>query len=69
MTESPHVTIRSSCAHCGCALEIECKGFVGFWGYDTYNEYFCPCCRKQNHAHSTGAVVSVRALTEPVPTR
>ena len=42
-------------------MELECEGLQGFWGYLTYNEYFCPHCRKQNHALSTGAVVATRA--------
>lgn len=53
-------TIPGSCASCGSALELECEGLQGFYGYPTYNEYFCPRCRKQNHVRSPGAVVTVR---------
>jgi hypothetical protein len=51
---------RASCAHCGIDVELECAGLQGFWGYHTHNEYFCPRCRKQNHARTPGAILSVR---------
>jgi hypothetical protein len=63
MSETAHVITRSRCAHCGSAVELECEGLPGFWGYPTYNEYFCPHCRKQNHTRSTGAVISTRLVT------
>ena len=57
----PESTIRHApCAHCHRALRLECIGLTGFWGYEAYNEYFCPQCRKQNHARTLGTVVSVR---------
>ena len=49
------------CAHCHGTAELECEGRQGFWGYLTYNEYFCPHCRKQNIVRTPGAVVSARA--------
>ena len=66
-----HVVVHVRCASCDGAVELECKGLQGFWGYRTFNEYFCPQCRKQNHILSTGAVVAVRAeMPEaPRPTR
>jgi hypothetical protein len=54
------VILRVHCAHCHGAVELECEGLPGFWGYETYNEYFCPHCRKQNHQRSAGAIVSAR---------
>jgi len=54
------VILQVHCAHCEGAVELTCDGLPGFWGYLTYNEYFCPHCRKQNHALSPGAVASVR---------
>ena len=30
------------------------------WSYPTHNEFFCPFCRKLNHARTPGAIVSVR---------
>ena len=59
-----HVMLSTQCAHCRAAVELECEGFQGFWGYRTYNEYFCPRCRKQNFQLSTGAVVSARLAAE-----
>jgi hypothetical protein len=54
------VILQVCCAHCAGAVELECEGLPGFWGYETYNEYFCPHCRKQNHQRSSGAVVTAR---------
>jgi Zn finger protein HypA/HybF involved in hydrogenase expression len=62
-----HVISRVSCAHCRGAIELECEGLTGFFGYRTYNEYFCPHCRKQNHALSTGAVLSARVPADSAP--
>jgi hypothetical protein len=56
-----NVILAVRCAHCGGAVSLECEGLPGFWGYRTYNEYFCPHCRKQNHALSSGAVVAAHA--------
>jgi endogenous inhibitor of DNA gyrase (YacG/DUF329 family) len=54
------VTLSVHCAHCGRPVELECAGRPGFWGYETYNEYFCPHCRKQNHERTPGAILSAR---------
>ena len=62
-TAPAHSLLHVRCSHCQRAIELECKGLQGFWGYNTYNEYFCPHCRKQNHQLSSGAIVSVRAPT------
>ena len=56
------VIVLTSCSNCNAALELECEGLQGFWGYLTYNEFFCPRCKKQNHARSPGAVVSARLV-------
>jgi len=66
MTAPAHVLLHVRCTHCQTELELECKGLQGFWGYSTYNEYFCPLCRKQNHQLCSGAVISVRLLTHDV---
>jgi hypothetical protein len=58
--ERPTVQITVHCASCRRALELECEGLSGVTGYRTYNEYICPSCRKQNHALTPGAIVSVR---------
>ena len=54
------VTLRVLCASCQGAVELECAGLSGFWGYHTYNEYACPHCRKQNHERTPGAILSAR---------
>ncbi|HUF47334.1 MAG TPA: hypothetical protein VMM93_05915 [Vicinamibacterales bacterium] len=61
-TATAHVTARVSCSSCHSAIELECRGLPGFWGYQSYNEYHCPACGKQNHARTTGAIVSARLL-------
>lgn len=62
-----HVILLSRCAHCQAAVELECQGLQGFWGYNTYNEYFCPQCRKQNHHLGPGAVLAARIAVETDP--
>lgn len=57
---SAHTIASARCASCQGAIELDCEGLTGFWGYKTYNEYSCPHCGKQNHALSTGAVVAAR---------
>jgi hypothetical protein len=61
MSKTNSVSVRIACTSCHRAVNLECEGPPGFWGYQTYNEYFCPVCRKQNHARTPGAVVSARA--------
>ena len=58
------VTLRVHCAHCRGAVELECAGLPGFWGYHTYNEYACPHCRKQNHERTAGAILSARVAVD-----
>lgn len=64
-----HETVASSCSSCGAALTLVCEPTQGFWGYPTYNEYFCPRCGKRNTVQSPGAVVSAllkeTAATQP----
>lgn len=52
--------ITTSCESCDAALTLICEATQGFFGYKTYNEFFCPRCRKRNVALTTGAVLSVR---------
>ena len=66
--DSPaHVILSARCAHCEGAVELECEGLPGFWGYRTYTEYFCPHCRKQNHYRGPGAVLFARVLADRTP--
>ena len=55
------VYMIDSCGSCGHSVELECEGIAGVSGYKTHNEYFCPHCKKQNHALTSGAIVSARA--------
>ena len=63
-SEPAHVILLVQCAHCEGAVELECAGLSGFYGYKTYNEYACPHCRKQNHARTAGNVVSARVAVD-----
>jgi len=57
----PETTISHvRCASCLGAVELVCEGLPGFWGYPTYNEFFCPHCKKQDHALTSGAIVTAR---------
>jgi hypothetical protein len=58
MPPAENVIIHVECANCHGAVQLVCEGLSGFWGYRTYNEYFCPRCKKQNHALTPGAIVS-----------
>jgi hypothetical protein len=60
------VRLRTTCESCHRALELECEGIAGMAGYETYNEYVCPHCRKLNRARTPGQVISVRP-TELTP--
>ena len=53
------------CASCKGAVELGCEGLGGITMYETYNEYFCPHCRKQNHARTAGHIVSARPGLAP----
>ena len=60
LTSPAHVVVEATCASCHRVLDLECAGLQGFYGYQTYNEYFCPLCGKQGHARTPGAIVSVQ---------
>jgi hypothetical protein len=55
-----HVILRTRCTSCHGAVELECEGLQGFWGYQTYNEYICPHCKKKNIQQSSGTIISTR---------
>ena len=61
LTAPSHVVVHVTCSSCRRQVDLECRGLSGYLAYPAYNEYFCPYCRKQNHARTPGAVVSVRA--------
>ncbi|MEZ5318535.1 MAG: hypothetical protein R2752_14130 [Vicinamibacterales bacterium] len=55
-----HVIVGTRCASCDGAIELECEDLPAYPGYQTFNEYFCPHCRKQGHERTPGAIVSAR---------
>jgi hypothetical protein len=65
MDDTRHPFVVDHCASCGEAVNLECEGVSGVAGYRTHNEYFCPHCRKQNHALTAGAIVAARAALLP----
>jgi len=52
------VVLSVHCSSCQRPVELSCEGLAGTVMYPTYNEYFCPYCRKQNHALTSGHIVS-----------
>jgi hypothetical protein len=42
-------------------VSLRYRGLSGYLAYPAYREFFCPHCRKQNHARTLGAIISVRA--------
>lgn len=52
--------VRTLCTSCDGVVELECEGIAGMAGYETYNEYVCPHCRKLNRARTPGRIVSAR---------
>ncbi len=49
------------CTSCTRAVELECEGISGVSGYETYNEYFCPHCRKLNQPKTPGHIIAAHA--------
>lgn len=71
MTMPLPVIVRAHCASCHKPVDLACKGYDGFWGYPSYNEYICPHCEKRNVALSAGTILSARGAvgvaTPPQP--
>jgi hypothetical protein len=55
------VVVHVTCSSCDRLVDLECRGLSGYLAYPAYHEYFCPYCRKQNHARTPGAIIAVRA--------
>jgi hypothetical protein len=49
------------CDSCRRPVELDCEGISGVAGYETFNEYFCPHCRKLNRPRTPGHILSIRA--------
>jgi len=60
-----HVILTVHCAHCRAEVVLECEGLPAYLGYQTYHEYACPHCRKQNIQRTSGAILSARAVATP----
>jgi hypothetical protein len=54
------VRVDVACESCRKRVALECEGIAGMAGYETYNEYICPHCRKLSRARTPGSVISVR---------
>jgi hypothetical protein len=59
-TSSP-VRVAVQCENCRRGVELECEGVSGVAGYEIYQEYFCPYCRKVNRPKTPGHILLVRA--------
>jgi Zn finger protein HypA/HybF involved in hydrogenase expression len=57
------VIVRTRCEVCHKPVELECRGYEGFWSYDSYNEYSCPHCGKRNVELCPGTILAVRSPT------
>ena len=60
LAPSKHVTVKTACESCHRGVVLECEGLPAYQGYQTYNEYICPHCRKKNVQQTPGLIVSVR---------
>lgn len=59
-TSSP-VRVVVQCDSCKRPVELECEGLSGVAGYEIYQEYLCPYCRKVNRPRTPGHILLVRA--------
>ena len=50
--------VAVTCDSCRRDVELQCAGIAGTAGYETYNEYFCPHCRKLNRARTPGRILA-----------
>jgi hypothetical protein len=55
------IRVVVQCESCRRAVELECEGISGVAGYETFNEYLCPHCRKLNRPRTPGHIISIRA--------
>jgi hypothetical protein len=55
------LTLHVACTSCQGGVELACEGLPAYQGYETFNEYHCPHCRKKNVAKTPGHILAVRA--------
>jgi hypothetical protein len=55
------VRLIVACESCKRPVELECEGIAGVAGYETFQEYFCPYCRKVNRPRTPGHIIAARA--------
>jgi hypothetical protein len=48
------------CTNCKRPVELELEGTSGVAGYDTFNPYHCPHCRKLNQPRTAGRILAAR---------
>lgn len=58
------VRVGATCGSCRGAIALLCEGTAGMAGYETYNEYVCPHCRKSSRARTPGHVISARPVEQ-----
>jgi hypothetical protein len=58
----PIVSIVTPCQNCRRSLTLEIERPIGPAAYDTYNEFWCPHCRKLNRERTPGRILSVAAV-------
>ena len=52
--------VKVACDSCRRGVELECEGIPFYPGYETFNEFICPHCRKKNVAKTPGEILAVR---------
>ena len=60
LTPTAAPIVKATCDSCRRGVELECAGLPAYLGYETFNEYICPHCRKKNVQRTPGAILVVR---------
>jgi hypothetical protein len=63
LAPSKQVTVTTACESCHRGVLLECEGRPAYQGYQTFNEYICPHCRKKNVQLTPGLIVRVKETT------
>lgn len=62
MSPQQLTSVRVQCESCKGAVALDCEGLSGVASYETFQEFFCPRCRKVNRPRTPGHIVAVRAV-------